>query len=109
MSGVIDEDGQQWERCNRCAGFTKFQDLQYEEPSEQFEYGRSTCPSCYFAMLIGGPKTLPKECWKDQLSEEEARRISEEVTRNIDLYGLKVTTVNADGTTTDDSIPPKGD
>jgi hypothetical protein len=107
MSGVIDDDGQQWERCNRCCGFTKIEELQYEERSEEFKYGRDICSPCYFSMLIGGPKTLPKEQWKDQLSEERAREISAQVRKDIDAHGLKVTTHHADGTITDDSIPPK--
>lgn len=107
MSGVIDENGQQWERCNRCAGFTKFEDLQYEERSEQFEYGRDICPSCYMDMLIGGPKTLPKEKWKDQIDPDRAKELRAQIHQQIAEHGMQVTTYHADGTITDDSIPPR--
>jgi hypothetical protein len=109
VSGVIDKDGKQWERCGRCAGFTAFDDLCYETPSEQFEFGRDLCPSCYHAVCCGLPLTLPKEQWKDQLSTEEAQRIRDEVSAGIKKHGLKVLTYNADGTVTDDSIPPEED
>jgi hypothetical protein len=107
MSGVIDKNGQQWERCNRCAGFVEIESLLYEDASEEFDYGRDICSPCYFAMLIGGPKTLPKEQWKDQLSEEEGKRIAAQVSADIKKHGLRVLTYNADGTITDDSIPPE--
>ena len=109
MSGVIDADGQQWERCGRCAGWTKFQDLGYEQPSEQFEYGRDICPSCYLSMtVLKAPRTLPKEQWKDQIDPDEAKRIRQEIHQQIEEHGMQVTTYHADGTVTDDSIPPKG-
>jgi hypothetical protein len=103
----IDENGQQWERCNRCCGFTKFEELLYEEPSEEFEYGRDICPKCHFAMKIGGSRRLPKEQWKDQIDPERARELAAEIRKQIDENGLKVTVVNADGMTEDASIPPK--
>jgi len=106
MAGVIDEEGQ-WERCNRCAGFTLIDDLLYEQPSEEFEYGRDICRPCNLAMMLGLSRTLPKEQWKDQLSADEAKRISDQVKRDIELHGMKVEVHHADGTITDESIPPK--
>jgi hypothetical protein len=106
MAGVIDEEGQ-WERCGRCRRFVLIETLGYEQPSEQFQYGRDLCSSCSLALLVGAPATLPKEQWKDQLSPEEAQRIHEQVKRDIEEHGLKVTSYNADGTVTDESIPPK--
>lgn len=29
MSGVIDENGQQWERCNGCSRFVRIEELRY--------------------------------------------------------------------------------
>jgi hypothetical protein len=46
MSGVIDKNGQQWEHCNACGAWVKFQDLAYEPPSEEHKYGRDLCPKC---------------------------------------------------------------
>jgi hypothetical protein len=45
MSGVI-IDGVQYERCNGCGKFVWIDTLKYEEPSEQYEYGRDLCYWC---------------------------------------------------------------
>lgn len=47
MSGVIDSKGQQWERCNRCGRYVKFQSLRYERKSVKYQYGRDLCGRCY--------------------------------------------------------------
>lgn len=46
MAGVIDESGQQWERCNNCLEFVRIESLQYEEPSPMYSYGRDLCTRC---------------------------------------------------------------
>jgi hypothetical protein len=46
MSGVIDNNGQQWEHCGVCGQFEKIQMLKYEPPSDRFEYGRDICQCC---------------------------------------------------------------
>jgi hypothetical protein len=53
MSGVIDENGQQWEKCKNtkkngkyCGDFVLIDTLYYEEPTEEFPYGRDLCPAC---------------------------------------------------------------
>ncbi len=46
MSGVIMEDGRQFERCNRCGEFELLQNLVYEEPTETYECGRDLCQVC---------------------------------------------------------------
>jgi hypothetical protein len=46
MSGVIDDDGVQWERCNQCIRWTPLHVLQYEKPSAAFPCGRDLCPRC---------------------------------------------------------------
>lgn len=38
MAGVIDSNGQQWERCNVCCEFVPIQTLLYD--------GRDICPAC---------------------------------------------------------------
>jgi hypothetical protein len=52
MSGVVDKNGVQWERCNGCAGWVNINQLRYEKPSEKYQYGRDLCPRC---------AALPKE------------------------------------------------
>ncbi len=47
MSGVIDENGQQWEHCSHCSRWVKIQNLRYEQPSPKHEYGRGLCNRCY--------------------------------------------------------------
>ena len=46
MSGVIDSNGVQWERCNGCGLFTRLDNLGYQKPSKQYEYGRDLCIEC---------------------------------------------------------------
>jgi hypothetical protein len=58
MSGVIDEDGTQWEHCNICGDFEKIGELRYEQPSERFPHGRDVCRGC--AKLIDRPGALAK-------------------------------------------------
>jgi hypothetical protein len=49
MTGVIDKRGQQWETCvcNSCGKLVKLQELKYERPSKEHEYGRDLCLKCY--------------------------------------------------------------
>lgn len=46
MSGVIDSNGIQWERCNGCANFVKLIELGYQPKSKQYPYGRDLCIKC---------------------------------------------------------------
>jgi hypothetical protein len=46
MSGVLDEDGTQWEHCNRCGTWVRIQDLVYEKPTVKYTYGRDLCSQC---------------------------------------------------------------
>ena len=47
MSGVVDNNGQQWEHCGDCYTFIRFpQNLGYEKPTKTWEYGRMLCVSC---------------------------------------------------------------
>jgi ribosomal protein L34E len=47
MCGVVDEQGQQWERCNECGKWVRIQNLCYEQPSENHPYGRDLCTKCF--------------------------------------------------------------
>lgn len=52
MSGVIDDNGQQWEHCCSCGKFVKIQKLWYEKPSKQYQYGRDLCNACALASAL---------------------------------------------------------
>ena len=46
MSGVIDENGIQWEHCNCCSKFARLDNLGYEPPTTEFKHGRDICLAC---------------------------------------------------------------
>jgi NAD-dependent SIR2 family protein deacetylase len=54
MSGVIDENGVQWERCNGCGKHVRLDDLGYEKPSKKFPYGRDLCVECADTFIRDG-------------------------------------------------------
>lgn len=43
MSGVIGEDGVQWERANCCGKWVRVERLVYEAPTPQYPFGRDLC------------------------------------------------------------------
>ena len=47
MSGVIDEDGTQWEHCNDCGKFVRIEHLRYKQPSPANPYGLDLCSRCF--------------------------------------------------------------
>jgi len=47
MAGVIDKNGQQWERCNKCGKWVKFEKLKYGEKTIEFPFGRDLCSNCF--------------------------------------------------------------
>ena len=117
MSGVIDKDGQQWERCNCCGKFVKIETLRYEVPSTEYKYGRDLCKRC----AEGNPPAKKIEIFtnkdgmldsrlvgEDRLSYAEEQAISKQVREDVEKYGLKVRTMNPDGSWTNEDIPPKG-
>jgi hypothetical protein len=94
MSGVIDEDGQQWERCNGCARFVRFEELKYEQPTTRFRYGRDLCRACW--PLSRANPGCPIEL------DPETVRLDAEAKRKIDesMRGKKwAFKDNADGST----------
>jgi hypothetical protein len=56
MSGVIDDNGVQWEHCHGCGEFVQIELLLYEEKSAGHPYGRDLCPKC--AGSDAKPETL---------------------------------------------------
>ena len=46
MSGVIDDDGVQWERCDFCAKWQRLDNLGYEPPTREHKYGRMVGLCC---------------------------------------------------------------
>lgn len=51
MSGVIDEDGVQWERCNECGKWVRLERLVYAHPDEDHPYGQDLCHDCAEALM----------------------------------------------------------
>lgn len=47
MSGVIDDNGQQWEHCNICNKFIEIEKLYYIQPTVDHPYGLDACRGCY--------------------------------------------------------------
>lgn len=72
MSGVIDENGVQWERCNSCSNFVRFDLLFFEQPSERYEFGRDLCEDCFYG------KISPAEIQRRIDETERKRREYEE-------------------------------
>jgi hypothetical protein len=69
MSGVVDDDGQQWEHCNGCGKFFRFpQNLGYEKPTAAHSSGRDLCVKCVDegiqARTIKFGNIVPAPAWK---------------------------------------------
>lgn len=68
MSGVIDDKGRQWERCNGCGEWTLIQDLGYLRPRPHHPHGLDLCVSCVdLAIRCGAIKfqdVAPAQSWK---------------------------------------------
>lgn len=58
MSGVIDEQGIQWEHCNICGDFERIDQLQYDPPSTSYPHGRDVCRKCW--RLMDSPRSLAR-------------------------------------------------
>lgn len=71
MSGVIDENGQQWEHCNECGKWVKIQNLRYEQPTHQHEYGRDLCQSCFVKQQRR--LKVANGCWRNHWSTRVAK------------------------------------
>lgn len=70
MSGVILDDGVQWEHCNVCAGWVRLEDLGYEPPTPAFTYGRDICIKCTNALPQRALRRIkPAPGWKAQRTE----------------------------------------
>lgn len=72
MSGVIMEDGTQYEHCNRCGCFVELSKLKYEQPSVNYECGRDLCPECsdILTMQDGMVINCEVEGCQDEVVEE---------------------------------------
>jgi hypothetical protein len=82
MSGVIDDNGQQWERCNGCVAFVEIETLAYEQPSEEFEYGRDLCENCVFDLNRGLHHRMEI---RKNLNVAEMNRIREQMTERVEV------------------------
>ena len=54
MSGVVMENGQQWERCNICGEYVKFEKLKYIPKSKKYPIGADSCKNYYYKELSKG-------------------------------------------------------
>jgi hypothetical protein len=81
MSGVIDDDGQQWERCNGCGGFVEIETLAYEKPSAEFEYGRDLCVDCVFDLKRGNTVRMQARLSRNKA---EKKRVAEALENSIE-------------------------
>lgn len=81
MSGVIDENGVQWEHCGVCGEFVDIRTLSYEQPSERFKYGRDIGPCCV--------NLTPEQ--QDAISERATRRKTVESMLKYTIEGQSVT------------------
>lgn len=61
-------DGQQWENCNGCGTFTKFQDLGYLKPTPVWNCGLDLCVRCADAGIRDGfyrfDEIVPAASWQ---------------------------------------------
>jgi hypothetical protein len=87
MSGVIDKDGTQWERCNGCTRYVNIDDLLYDPPSEEFKYGRDLCRVCYLKVL-GGIEPTP-----DPAAVAARQKAADDYRRKMEGKELKFTQV----------------
>lgn len=77
MSGVIDEDGQQWEHCNGCTKFIRIEDLLYEQPTMKYRYGRDLCPPCRELSKANPGCDIQPDPGEVALREKVARELEE--------------------------------
>lgn len=75
MSGVIDENGIQWERCNSCIQFVNIDDMLYEQPTVDFEFGRDLCPDCYYCRI--SPAEIRNRIKREELAIQEYEQSDE--------------------------------
>lgn len=68
MSGVIDDNGVQWEHCNDCGKFVRLTNLGYLKPSEAYPHGKDLCVRCVDAGIQGRQylfhNIVPASSWK---------------------------------------------
>lgn len=68
MSGTIDDNGVQWERCCGCQEWVKLGDLGYLKPTAKHKHGLDLCVTCVDTALrcrsIRFSQVLPAASWK---------------------------------------------
>lgn len=69
MSGVI-IDGVQWEHCTNCAKWVRIDNLGYEPPTPEHEYGRDLCIACCNA-APDIEAIIPAQSWLPVFDEVE--------------------------------------
>ena len=68
MSGVIDENGVQWEHCNICGNMVKLEDLGFIPTWKTHSHGVDVCVKCVDKLIkerkIAFNKVVPAKTWK---------------------------------------------
>ena len=66
MSGVIDNNGQQWEHCTACSKYVRIDDLGFLKPglSPAFPHGADLCIQCVVADDALVQMVIPARTWK---------------------------------------------
>lgn len=68
MSGVIDQNGVQWEHCSHCTDFIRIERLGYVKPCSKFPDGADICANCVSHLLrleaIKFNSIVPAPTWK---------------------------------------------
>jgi hypothetical protein len=96
--------------CPRCGAYWGHPDKALDFPNRYKVDDWAKCfnPNCqvgYYQPSTGQVEMKPKETPEQQ--KERFLALQKQVQEDIRKNGLKVTTHHADGTVTDDSIPPK--
>jgi len=73
MSGVIDDNGQQWEHCNGCEEWVKLEDLGYLRPSKKLLHGADLCVDCVDFLIrterVAFEDITPADSWQTYEAE----------------------------------------
>lgn len=68
MSGVIDDNGVQWEHCNGCGKWVRIDNLGYLQPTAQHGSGLDLCVDCVDTLLrtriVKFKQVTPAPSWR---------------------------------------------
>lgn len=65
MSGIIDNNGIQWEHCNVCGASTELSNLGYLPPNKNYAHGLDICIKCVNTLSQSDiRKVIPSTSWQ---------------------------------------------